>query len=128
MAAGAHARHELFNSLDGEAVGDGQVEHHLMGHGVHRQDVGDGDGDAFEPQMLEREIGEVEMDVLHKKFVGGHREEVAGAGGCRVVADAGHRRFVGTLHLFGKMVDEVVFAQLGNLVSDFVICHIINIL
>ena len=128
VAAGAHTRHKLLNGLDGEAVGDGQVEHHLMGHGVHRQDVGDRDGDALEPQMLEGEIGEVEMDVLHKKFVGGHREEAAGAGGGRIVADAGHRRFVGTLHLFGKMVDEVVLAQLGNLVSDFVICHIISIL
>ena len=110
MAAGAHPRHKLLHRLDGEAVRHGQTEGDLAGHGVHGEHVGEGHRHAFEAEVLEGEVGEVEMDVLHKQLGSRNRKLTAGAGHGCVVADAGHRRFVGAFHLFRKMVYEVVLA------------------
>lgn len=126
VAAGAQAGEEFFDGFDGEAVGDGDVDRELRRCGVHGEEVGDGDAGTLVPEVLEREVGEVEVDVFEEQFRGGHREAVVEAGGGCVVTDAHDGGGLLCFDVVGKLVDEVELSELGNLVAwGVVVCHIL---
>ncbi len=125
VAAGAQAGEEFFDGFDGEAVGDGEVDGELRRCGVHGEEVGDGDAGALVPEVLEREVGEVEVDVLDEQFRGGHREAVVEAGGCGVVTDAHHGGRLLYLDIIRKFADEIEFPKLGDFAAlGVVVGHI----
>ena len=70
VAGHAQSRVELFYVLDGEALRECQRDGHLTWGAVHGKDVADVDHGGLPAQMLQVDIGQVEVDSLHE-HVGG---------------------------------------------------------
>ena len=121
VAAGAQAGEEFFDGLDGEAVGDGDIDRKLRRCGVHGEEVGNGDAGALVPEVLEREVGEVEVDVFEEQFRGGHREAVVEAGGGCVVTEGHYSGGLLYLDVVRKLADEVEFPKLGDFAAGGVV-------
>ena len=70
VAGGTQAFVELLDVLYGEALAQGQRDGHLARRAIHGEDVADVDHGRLVTQVLQGDVGEVEVDALHE-HVGG---------------------------------------------------------
>ena len=125
VATGAQAGEQLLDGFDGEAVGDGEVDGELRRDGVHGEKVGNGDAGALVAEVLERKVGEVEVDVLDEQFRGGHGEAVAEVGGRCVVTGAHDGGGLLHLDVVRQFADQIEFPEMGDFAArGFVVGHI----
>ena len=120
---------EVVQRLDGQLGRNAERDEQLRRGGVHGENVAHGSRHDLVPQVLEREIGEVEVDPLEKRIGRKNRPLAGGRSEHRaVVARTAQGRSVGGCEAGGEPVDQSEFAQFGDFGAFFLRCHSLKFL
>ena len=120
---------EVLERFDGDFGRDAERDQQLRRLGVHGQNVAHGGRYNLIAQVLEREIGEVEVDAFEERIGRNHGPPallVAQHSG--VVARAPERRGVAGYETGRELVDKTEFAQFGYFGTFFLRCHSLKFL
>ena len=111
LAGQSEAGVEFFHVLYAEALAECHRDGYLPGRAVHSEHVADVDHSRLVAQVLQVDVGEVEVYALHEQ-VGGYEHFAVWIGEHgAVVADAVFRTIVLGCDVFGEAVDESELAE-----------------
>ena len=112
---------ELIESLDRHLARHGDRDHHLLGAGIHRQNIAHTHHHSFIAEVFERKVGQIEVDSLHQHIGRGQLHATAADIRHRsVVTHATKRRGTATFEIRGQVIDQSEFAERGYFGQFFV--------